>query len=45
MEEYKAFVDEDKARAELLRIPAKPEIVYPNKGWKGEDAFFGTSFD
>lgn len=43
MEEYIAFVKEDTRRAEDLRIPAKPEIVYRDKGWQGDDDFFGTS--
>jgi len=40
MEEYIAYVMEDVKRAESLRIPAKPEIYYRDRGWKGEDAFF-----
>lgn len=41
MEDYKKFVKSDVKRAEGLRIPAKPDIVYKNKGWKGPDVFFG----
>lgn len=40
-EEYDIFVQTDKKRAEGLRIPAKPHIVYKNKGWKSFDHFFG----
>ncbi|CAJ1949009.1 unnamed protein product [Cylindrotheca closterium] len=40
MEEYISFVKEDIKRAESLRIPAKPEIYYRDKGWTGEEDFF-----
>jgi len=40
-EEYDNFVLTDKKRAEGLRIPAKPHIVYRDKGWKSFDHFFG----
>ena len=42
MEEYHAFVNNDPKRAEGLRIPAKPEVFYKDKGWKGPDHFFGV---
>lgn len=41
MTEYKAFVNTDTKRARGLRIPAKPEIVYKNKGWTSMEHFFG----
>jgi len=41
MEDYQAFVKNDTKRAEGLRIPAKPDIVYRNQGWEGPEAFFG----
>jgi hypothetical protein len=41
MEDYKKFVKRDVKRAEGLRIPAKPDIVYKDKGWKGPEVFFG----
>jgi len=41
MEQYYFFVNGDRKRAEGLRIPAKPHIVYSEKGWRGEDHFFG----
>lgn len=41
MEEYTTFLKENVKLAESLRIPAKPEIVYRNKGWTGPDDFFG----
>ena len=43
MEDHIAFVIEDVKRAESLRIAAKTEIVYRNKGWKGAEAFFKQS--
>ena len=43
-EEYEHFVSADRKRAEGLRIPAKPHIVYKEKGWISFEAFFG-SFD
>ena len=41
MDEYQAFVQADRKRAEGLRIPAKPDIVYKNKGWISGDHFLG----
>jgi hypothetical protein len=41
MEEYKAFVSADLKRAEGLRIPAKPDVYYRDKGWINEEHFFG----
>lgn len=43
-DEYQQFVNNDKKRAEGLRIPAKPHIFYRNKGWTTFEDFFG-SFD
>ena len=43
MDDYVEFVKANTKRAESLRIPAKPEIVYRNKGWEGPDAFFGNN--
>lgn len=40
-EEYMNFVESDTQRAQLLRIPAKPEIYYRSKGWESDEAFFG----
>ena len=40
MDEYITFVKADIKRAESLRIPAKPEIVYREKGWEGEQEAF-----
>lgn len=40
MADYIAYVKEDTKRAEDLRIPAKPEIVYREKGWTTEEDFF-----
>ena len=42
MEEYTRFVREDSRRAEGLRIPLKPDIVYRDCGWTIADDFFGT---
>jgi len=44
IEEYCDFVDADRKRAEGLRIPAKPHIVYKDKGWVSFEEFFGTSY-
>jgi hypothetical protein len=33
MKEYISFVSNDTQRAELLRIPARPDIVYRESGW------------
>jgi len=45
MEEYRDFIRQDPKRAEGLRIPAKPEIVYKDRGWQSPHLFFfgGTS--
>lgn len=43
-DEYERFVRANKKRAEGLRIPAKPHIVYKNTGWVSFEDFFG-SFD
>ena len=43
MDEYFDFVKADIKRAEGLRIPAKPDIVYKKKGWISERHFFGES--
>ena len=42
MEEYMRFIEMHPKRAEGLRIPAKPDVVYRDKGWIGEEHFFGT---
>lgn len=41
-EEYQRFVNDDRSRAEGLRIPAKPDIYYRDKGWVSMEDFFGT---
>jgi len=41
MDEYTEFVKADIKRAEGLRIPAKPDIVYKKKGLISERHFFG----
>eukprot|EP00978_Attheya_sp_CCMP212_P017779 scaffold47864_cov48-Attheya_sp.AAC.3 len=43
MEEYIEFVMKDTKRAEGLRIPSKPDIVYKDKGWISREAFFGKT--
>ena len=45
MEEYQDFVRQDPKRAEGLRIPARPDIVYKDCGWENAHLFFfgGTS--
>jgi hypothetical protein len=43
MDEYRDFVAADVKRAEGLRIPAMPEIVYNDRGWIDEDHFFNRS--
>ena len=45
MEEYQEFVRQDPKRAEGLRIPARPDIVYRDCGWENARLFFfgGTS--
>ena len=40
-DEYELFIRNDKKRAEGLRIPAKPHIVYRNTGWTTVEDFFG----
>jgi hypothetical protein len=45
MEEYQAFVAADAKRAEGLRIPYKPEIVYKDKGWISSSHFFTVEGD
>lgn len=40
MKGYIEYVKGDVKRAERLRIPAKPEIYYRDKGWEGGEAFF-----
>lgn len=40
---YEVFIYENPKRAELLRIPALPWIVYENKGWIDDYDFFGCS--
>ncbi|KAL7461714.1 hypothetical protein ACHAXS_002128, partial [Conticribra weissflogii] len=45
-EEYDMFVKMDPARAEGLRLPWRPEIVYgEGKGWRGDEYFFGDGED
>ena len=43
MDAYNVFVAADTKRAEGLRIPAKPQIVYKKKGWLGDGHFFGNT--
>ena len=43
--QYRKFVMDDPKRAEGLRIPAKPEIVYRNKGWISHSHFLGKEKD
>jgi hypothetical protein len=43
MEEYRQFVKADTKRAEGLRIPAKPDIVYRSTGWDEDDFFYNGS--
>lgn len=43
MNDYERFVAADTKRAEGLRIPAKPEVVYKHKGWISVEHFFGTA--
>ena len=40
MQDYRKFVSTDSKRAEGLRIPAKPDIVYKDSGWIDDDHFF-----
>lgn len=44
MGEYIDFVSANTKRAEGLRIPAKPHIVYKGKGWISPEDFFGVDF-
>jgi hypothetical protein len=42
MDEYVAFVESNRPRAEGLRIPAQPRQYYQNLGsWQSDDHFFG----
>lgn len=43
MVEYDTFIQADSKRAEGLRLPLKPEIVYKDKGWVSEEHFLGLS--
>jgi hypothetical protein len=43
MDEYRAFVSADAKRAEGLRIPARPEVVYRGRGWVSEHHFFNPT--
>ena len=45
MEDYQNFIQSDVKRAEGLRIPAKPEVVYRDKGWVSMEDFFGEFLD
>ena len=45
MDKYTAFVKADSKRAEGLRLPLKPEIVYRDKGWVSEKHFLGMEDD
>lgn len=45
MEEYKTFINADPKRAEGLRIPYKPDIVYKDKGWINSEHFFAVEED
>jgi hypothetical protein len=38
---YELFIYQQPKRAELLRIPALPWIVYENRGWINDEHFFG----
>ncbi|KAI2500496.1 hypothetical protein MHU86_13987 [Fragilaria crotonensis] len=42
LEDYTNFIQADPKRAEHLRIPLKPHVVYRDKGWISYDHFFGT---
>lgn len=41
IEEYESFVESHRTRAEGLRIPAMPSIVYKDQGWTTDEDFFG----
>lgn len=43
LEEYTQFVRQDPKRAELLRIPLKPHLVYRDQ-WTTSEDFFGVYF-
>ena len=43
MAEYKKFVEADPKRAEGLRIPAVPMLVYKDSGWTTYEDFFGCA--
>jgi hypothetical protein len=45
MQEYRDFVNTDTKRAEGLRIPAEPEIVYRENGWVSAEHFFSGRTD
>ncbi|GKY96883.1 hypothetical protein MPSEU_000647400 [Mayamaea pseudoterrestris] len=45
MEDYQRFISADVKRAEGLRIPFKPDIVYKDKGWIDLDHFFSVDED
>jgi len=40
---YKKFVEADPKRAEGLRIPAVPKLVYKDSGWTTYEEFFGCA--
>lgn len=42
LEDYTRFIEDNPKRAEHLRIPLKPHIVYKDAGWVSYDHFFGT---
>jgi protein tyrosine phosphatase len=42
LEDYTRFIQDNAKRAEHLRIPLQPHIVYRGKGWISYDHFFGT---
>jgi hypothetical protein len=42
MSEYRAFVLADSQRAAGLRIPARPDLLYRDKGWQDDEHFFGS---
>lgn len=44
-DEYHEFVFDNPKRAEGLRIPAQPHIVYRDKGWSSWEAFLNPSLD
>jgi hypothetical protein len=42
LDDYTRFILDNPKRAEHLRIPLQPQIVYKGKGWISYDHFFGT---